>query len=128
LGTFFRPAYGQALATRIDQLAAMAKEEPDVEQPSSDSLASLIAFLENNPTVKRPKLSIGPMGEFCAFWRADGAGEFSTRFLPNGSVRYLVKVPNSRNPNGVDRVSGDTTSDRLFDSAAIEKMTWVLSD
>jgi hypothetical protein len=126
LTTFFRPAYGQALANRIVALSVMVREEEGTEL-SSDSLASLIAFLETNPAItKRPSLSVGPHGEFLASWYRREGQELTARFLRNGSIQFVSKVPNERSPNGCDRISGETTFNRLFELASVTRMPWVL--
>ncbi len=126
LRMLFRPSYGTGLATRIEQLAEIVLEESDgAERISGLSVAHMIAFLEQNPTVVRPKLAAGPSGEIIAFWRRDEQAEFSARFLTNGTVRFLVKSPNTRNPSGIDRASGETTCDQLLQKAHLNELDWV---
>jgi hypothetical protein len=126
LRLYFRPQYGGSLAARIEALAEMVREESDGERMvSAWSVGYLLGFLERNPSVSEPEVAIGPSGEVGAFWRSN-LGEFSARFLPNGTVRYLTSTPNPRHATGFDRSSGDTTPDQLFAKAALRDLSWVI--
>ncbi len=120
LRSIFRPAYGAALADRIEALSEMVREESDGSMDlSGASLANLIALLERNTKMMRPRLVAGPSGEVIAIWKRAETGEFVGRFLPNGTVKYLLTTPNPQHPQGVTRVSGDTTPDKLFSEARL---------
>jgi hypothetical protein len=128
LRSIFQAPYGRALADRIEKLAEMVLEESDGAQPlSGESLAGLIAFLERNPALTRPSMVAGPSGELIAIWKQAGRGEFSARFLPTGAVRFLVSRPNQRHPQGVSRLSGDTTADKLFAEAGLDELRWLFN-
>lgn len=122
---YFRPNYGAALASRIESLAQAVREDDDGLELSGMSVAHLIGFLERNPSVLRPKLAAGPSGEVLAFWRDESRGEFSARFLPNGSVRFLLTLSDPDHPEGMSRSSGDTTLDKLFARAGLADLAWV---
>lgn len=114
LRSIFRPTYGAALADRIEALSAMVREESDGSLTlSGASLASLIAFLEGNAKLSAPKLVAGPGGEVIGVWKRPGQAEFVSRFMPNGTVRYLLTTPNPKHPQGTSRISGDTTPDKV---------------
>jgi len=121
---YFRPEYGSSLASRIETLAQLVRSDTDGAELSGWSVAYLIGFLEKNYTLLRPKLAASPNGEIIAFWRHNGA-EFSARFLPNGSVRFLVTVPSPNHPGGVSRSSGDTTLSELFARAGLADLRWM---
>jgi hypothetical protein len=126
LGSIFRPSYGPALADRIEALAAMVREESDgAESLSDQSLESFIAFLERSGKLVQPRVVAGPSGEIVAIWRGGIYEEFTARFMPNGTVRYLLSKANTRHPQGVSRSSGDTTPDRLFDDARLDDLQWI---
>jgi len=124
LRLYFRPDYGAALASRIEALAQLLRSEADGEELSAWSVAHLIGFLEKNHPLSQPKLAAGPNGEIIAFWRSNGA-DFSARFLPSGSVRFLVTVPSPSHPDGVSRSSGDTTLSELFARAGLADLQWM---
>jgi hypothetical protein len=127
LRSIFRPPYGPALADRIEALCEMVREEPDGESTlSGESLENLIAFLERNPELNRPSVVAGPSGELIAIWR-DVGGEFTARFMPDRTIRYLLTTPNERHPQGASRVSGDTTPDRLCEDARLKELRWMWS-
>jgi hypothetical protein len=126
LRTVFRPKFGPSLADRIEDLSEMMREDSGgTLDLSGDSLAQLISFLERNPMLVRPSIVAGPSGELAAIWKADGKGQFSARFMPNGTVRYLLAVPNARHPQGFTRTSGDTTPDNLFSEARLGQIDWI---
>ncbi len=125
LRIFFRRSYGAALASRLEALAQMMREDEEQVELSVLSVAHLIGFLEKN-SLSRPKLAVGPSGEIVAFWRHEGEGEFSARFLPNGSVRFLVNKKNPKHPEGVSRSTGDTTLDELFSRAGLADLKWTM--
>jgi hypothetical protein len=128
LWIFFRRPYGRALADRIESLAEMIREDSNgSDRLSGWSVGHLIAFLESNPSVVRPKLAAGPLGELIAMWNAEGKGEFSARFMPNGSIRFVVTTPSEKHPEGVSRTSGDTTIDELYKKAGLAHLDWVIS-
>jgi hypothetical protein len=123
---YFRPPYGAALATRVETLVATLHEEGEGLELSGWSLAHLIGFLENNPSIGRPKLAAGPSGEIAAFWRHEN-DEFSARFLPNGAVKFLLAVRSPYHPSGVSRSSGDTTLTELYARAGLADLKWLVS-
>ena len=128
LRIFFRGQYGRALADRIERLGELIREDSyGSDQLSGWSVGHLIAFLEGNPRLTRPKLAAGPLGELIAIWNAEGKGEFSARFMPNGSIRFVVTTPNKKHPEGVSRTSGDTTINELFKKAGLADLDWVIS-
>jgi hypothetical protein len=127
LRLFFRRPFGEVLAARLEALAQMMREDDDQCELSVMSVANLIGFLEKN-RVSRPRLAVGPSGEIVAFWRSDGEGEFSARFLSSGSVRFLVTKKNPKHPEGVSRSSGDTTLDELFARAGLADLRWTLEN
>ncbi|MGQ0547807.1 MAG: hypothetical protein ACT4P3_21175 [Betaproteobacteria bacterium] len=128
LRSIFRPAYGLALADRVEALSRMVLEEAGGElNLSGESLENLIAFLEANTKLSRPSLVAGPSGELIAIWKGAKQGEFTVRFMPDGTVRYLLTKTNRKHPKGVSRVSGDTTPDKLFDEARLSELRWMVN-
>jgi hypothetical protein len=119
-------SYGRMLAERVEELSSMVREESEGELAlSADSLATLISFLEQNPRMNRPGLVAGPSGELLAIWRGGPQSEFTARFMPNGTVRYLLTKPNAKHPLGASRVTGDTTSDKLSEEARLGELRWM---
>lgn len=126
LRSLFQQQYGPQLSERIETLSNMVREESDGTLAlSGESLENLIAFLEQNAKLVRPNVVAGPSGEIIAIWRGGKSGEFTARFMPNGTVYYLVSKPNPRHPKGVSRQSGDTTPDKLFDDARLSDFQWM---
>jgi hypothetical protein len=128
LRSIFQPPYGAPLADRIEALSKMVREESDGTYAlSGESLESFIAFLERNPKLVRPSVVAGPSGEVVAIWKGGMHGEFTARFIQNGSVQYLLSRPNPRHPQGTSRLSGDTTPDKLFEDARLSELQWISS-
>lgn len=123
---FFQRPYGAELAARIEALSDMAVVEEDQASPSPASVVNLIGFLESTP-MDKPMLAMDPNGEIIAVWKHEGEGEFSVRFMSDGTVRFLMSKTNTRHPEGVTRIFGSTTSDELFARAGLADISWAFS-
>lgn len=106
--------YSARLADRVEHLLEAYKEDYDNRVFSADSLRTLIAFLEHNPSLKYPALTVTPDGELYAAWKQGSAHVFSVQFLDTREVRFVVMRPNPRYAGHSERFSGTTTYDNLM--------------
>lgn len=106
------------LANRVDELLEAFREEEGGRVFSVDSLRGLISFLETNPALKLPSVTITPNGEFYASWKQGPDRIFSVQFLNSHSVRYVVFAPSAEHVGRTDRASGSTSADSVMRSIA----------
>lgn len=118
----------ERLANRLVTLFNDAKEE-DSACPgiSIESLRNFYNFLQLQPDLKYPSISLTPEHNIYASWR-DGLDRiFSAHFLAGGDVRFVVFTPNPRHAGRQIRISGMATTDILMETvASYEVKTWIL--
>jgi len=107
--------YADQLLSRLKDLLDCAREEsPDGPGLSKESLASFCDFVRTVSFLILPELALTPDGNIYARWKVDRRRLFSTQFLPNGDVRFVVFKPNEMHEDRVVRLSGLTTADALM--------------
>jgi hypothetical protein len=108
--------FAERLGARLGFLFNAAKEEnPDEIQNLPDSLSNFIAFLREMGTPTYPDVVLTPSNEIRAEWRTAPNRHFAVVFLPTGVARYVIFKPDSRDPDGISRLSGVTTTESLMD-------------
>jgi hypothetical protein len=108
-------AYRDLLASQLlDLLQDSIEEEPDALGISIDSLQSFFDFVNRYPYLKKPAIALSPDKNVYASWRSDDR-VFSIHFLPSGSVRFVVIIPNHVIPEHSVRVSGESEAKNLIE-------------
>lgn len=109
----------QGIADRLLELYNSSKEEePSLIGMAVQSLLSYYKFLQKNPDLKRPAITLTPDGNVYVSWRGDEGRVLSIHFLPDSDVRFVVFKPNRRDPERKTRISGMTTFDMLMEEVA----------
>jgi hypothetical protein len=111
-----RLVYRERLARRLELLlAAMEEEEGEAwSDDSPESLRRMMLFLQREPTLRYPTVTVTPSAMFRAQWTTDPSRHFAAEFLANGEVRFVVFCPDLRHPDRVQRVSGMVSWENLM--------------
>ena len=108
-------AYGVRLASRLSELQkAVEQEDLEGHGISVTSLEHFIKFLEANPALRCPAISVTPDRNIYASWRSGSERLFSVHFLPSGETRFVIFRPNPKHPRQTLRLSGTATVDVLM--------------
>ncbi len=108
-------AYWERLARRLRSLLeAMAEEGETWSDDSPESLRRMMLFLQSQPTLRYPSVTVTPSATFRAQWTADPGRHFGAEFLANGEVRFVVFSPDPRHPDRIQRVSGIESWENLM--------------
>jgi len=109
----------ESVANSLLKLFNDAKEEEDFVGAgiAIGSLRNFYEFLQSNPSLKCPTISLTSEYNIYASWRADRK-LFSVHFLPDRNSRFVIFKPNDLHPERQVRISGVTTTDILMDTAA----------
>jgi hypothetical protein len=102
----------EILANRLVELLHDAKEEDS--GISVDSLRNFYNFLQLNPNLKCPAISLTPDCNIYTSWRSEMGQLFSVLFLPGGDTRFVIFKPNDLHLERQIRISGAVTTDNLF--------------
>lgn len=103
-----------AIADRLEVLQRLTQEELDGDEPlNSHSLLHFAEFLEREPGIRTPVITLTPEGNIYTSWR-DGRSVFSVHFLPDGRARCVLFTPNAGNAAMTDRLYSQTTTDQLI--------------
>lgn len=106
------------LASRINELFIMFKEDYPLDedpQPSLSSLDGFIMFMGNLIRPKFPKLVMTPRGNIRAIWKKEKAEHIALEFLPNDDIRWVVFRNDSKDTRRKIRVGGIVPSYRLLE-------------
>jgi hypothetical protein len=115
LGAGSRLAYYGHLARRLEFLIeAMEEEGESWAENSPESLRTMLLFLQSQPYLRYPQLTITPAATFRVQWIGDTSGHFAADFLPDGQVRFVVFCPDPRHPDRIQRVSGLTSWENVI--------------
>lgn len=119
----------ERIAVKLLALFNIAKEEnPTSPGIAADSLSNFYDFLQLYTNIKNPTLSLSPDYNIYASWRSK-EHLFSTHFLPNGEIRFVLFIPNNRHPKRKIRITGTATSDTLTDITTPESLNdWVFDE
>lgn len=99
--------YRERLARRLEFLLAAMEDEGEAwSDDSPESLRRMMLFLQSEPSLGYPSVTVTPSATFRAQWTTDRTRHFAAEFLANGEVRFLVFGPDSRHPDRVQRVTG----------------------
>lgn len=128
--TLLNAPYGIRLASRInDLIKELYKEEPDNPHLSVESLRRFVSFIQNNPNLKYPEITITPSGDIFAQWRASKNRLFNAYFLPNGEVKFLVFTPNRFELGKRNQIAGLTTVELLLETIKpFNVLTWISNE
>lgn len=120
--------YAKQLSESLNHLLMAVKEEnPQGPWIATESLTSFCDFIKANSSLTCPEIALTPDGNIYASWRADRRRLFSTQFMPNGDVRFVVFKPNVMHEDKVVRLSGSTTADALFNEIKNHGISsWIL--
>lgn len=105
------------IANRIEVLEEARLKELDYgDLPlSPKSLEAFVSFLEREPGLKYPILTLSPDGFVFAEWEAAPNRYFAVEFLgTNDVVRFVIFSPNPRHPDKRVSLSGSATVDTLM--------------
>lgn len=124
-----RKWFPQILADKLIRLFYLAKEESSANPGISvNSLSSFYNFLLSNKIKDIPSLSLTDDHNIYASWmKPDHV--FSIHFLSNESIRFVLFMPNVREPGQKNRISGTATGDTPLTEVVPEESLrdWVLS-
>ncbi len=120
----------ERIATRLLVLFDDGKEEdPSSFGISYGSLRNFYDFLillKSHTEVKYPTIALTPDHTIYVSWRFEGPRIFSTHFLPNADVRFVVFRPNERHSEKQIRNSGTQTADTLMETVATHGVwSWI---
>jgi hypothetical protein len=109
----------ESVADGLLRLLNDAREEEDYVGAgiAIGSLRSFYDFLQLNPNLKCPAISLTPEYNIYASWR-DDQRLFSVHFLPDRDSRFVIFKPNDLHPERKIRISGIATTDILMKTAA----------
>jgi hypothetical protein len=112
-------SYKDSLARRLFELFEDSKEEdPDGMGISLGSLRSFYSFLQSNPNLRKPALSLTPDCEIYASWRSGSDRVFSIHFLASGLARFAILSPACGHAGQQVRLSGIATLDNFLEKVA----------
>jgi len=107
--------YRDLLASQLlDLLQDSIEEEPDALGISIDSLESFFDFVNRYPFLRKPAIALSPDKNVYASWRSDDR-VFSIHFLPSGSARFVIIIPNHVTPEHSVRISGESEAKSLIE-------------
>ena len=110
--------YRAKLASHLRELAkAVREEELEGNEISAKSLRQFIEFLQANPRLRCPTISVTPDLNIYASWKSGPDQVFSIHFLPDGNVRCVIFRPNEKHPGKVVRFSVTATADVIISVA-----------
>ncbi len=110
-----RLRFPERLATRLEQLIEMSREEqPEQAPPALASVQALIAFLAANPELSYPTMVLTPAGNVRVEWRQGRGRHFAIEFLGDVDVRFVVFAPDPKRPYKVARVSGQASLESVM--------------
>jgi len=111
--------YRVRLASRLSELQkAVQEEESDGRGISVRSLQHFVEFLEANPSLRCPAISVTPDRNIYASWKSGSDRVFSIHFLPDGEIRFVIFRPNYKHPGQTIRLSGTATVDVVMSITA----------
>ena len=107
------------LANRLISLFHYAKDEDPLSMGiNAESLRFFYRFLHSNINLKCPIITLTPELDIYSTWKEGNGRLFSAHFLPNVNARYVIFMPNPKNPELIDYSSGKTTYDALMQIVA----------
>ncbi len=92
----------------------MAEEGETWSDDSPESLRRMMLFLQSQPALRYPSVTVTPSGTFRAQWTTDPGRHFAAEFLAHGEVRFVVFSPDPRHPDRIQRVSGMESWENLM--------------
>ncbi len=118
------------ISKRLQILFNDAKEEdPFHVGIEVESLRTFYSFLQLHNNLKYPAITLTPDNNIYASWRGEEGRLFSVLYLPNGNVRFVRFVQNSKHPELKIRVSGLTTVDMLMETASPNnELNWIQNE
>lgn len=102
-------SYAHRLAARIEDLLEGYREDMNGRVFSSDSLTTLISFLEHVPHLKYPTITLTRNGDFYLSWKQGKSHIFSAQFLRSKQVRFAIIRPHPLTVGQTEQFSGMTT-------------------
>ena len=122
--------YGDVLSNKLLSLLNFALEEdPLSDGISYDSLINFIRFILLNKNLKIPAITLTPDSNIYASWKSTHRRLFSSHFLPNGDVRFVLFKPNDKYPKKMIRISGTVTVDILMNTLSPYNINkWVINE
>ena len=110
-----RIPYSREITDKLNYLFDAVNDDPEEDPISPESMKSFISFFKRTPNLKLPEIVLTPSNEIRAQWRVSNNRHFAVVFLPNEDVRFVLFKPNSKDPDKIDRMSGMTSVDSLFE-------------
>ncbi len=110
--------YRDKLADRLEGLLRAYQDDYDGRSLSAGAIDALVAFLDANPRLKRPRVSATPSVDLYAEWAGPGDTLLGVQFSDTVEVQYAIFAPNTLHQDRMDRASGTTTSDTLMEKLA----------
>ncbi|RMH45328.1 MAG: hypothetical protein D6694_04875 [Gammaproteobacteria bacterium] len=118
--------YASRLAKRLRYLYELREEELPEEMPlSTDSIFSFYLFMEQNPSLAYPQVTLTSEGDIHAVWSKSSNKLLSIDFTGKTSIRYVLFTPNRLHPGHVIRVSALTTRDQLLEQISPYRIDFV---
>jgi hypothetical protein len=106
--------YRDELAARLEDLLRAYQDDYDGDTLSAGAMDTLVAFLNVNLHLRRPRISATPSGDLYAEWTGPDDSLLGVRFMEAGQVQYVIFARNTLHNDRVDRTSGTTTADALM--------------
>jgi hypothetical protein len=103
------------LARRLDALFEATRESyPDEPLVSVASLRGFLRFLELEPRLRYPDITISPQGNLWAEWRAGRERHLAIEFLPAGEAKFAIFAPDPMQPMRIARIAGRLSLPAVF--------------
>lgn len=113
-----------AATKRLMQLSRIAEEEgPDQLAMQKASLRGFLVFLQSNTRkLSGPSLVLTYDGNIRAEWKRHVNHRVAIEFLNEVDVRYVTFIPNRKHATRVNRSSGTSTVDTLFEDIGVASL------
>ena len=105
----------RAIATRLDYLHEISRDDPDEPTMALASLRELALFFVSEPQRDEPEIGISPDGHLQAEWRVGDGGILAMKFLPDGLIQFAA-ISRPTGGQQLLRVNGTLPKDRALDA------------
>ena len=107
--------YAEKLQRRIEILNEVSKEEyPNEKLISINSLEGLLKFFNQNESFKYTETTITSDGNIRIQWQKDIKNHFALEFISNNEVKFVLFVPDIKNPVKIARIAGKISIESIL--------------
>jgi hypothetical protein len=100
----------KAILTRLNELFAISREEPEQRVMSARSLRYFLDFLRAYSEIRTPLVFLLDSGLVRAEWQVAQNKALAATFLPSGDVEYVALAPRCGRRKSTATLSGDNIS------------------